>query len=95
MVSQVINHIQGYKVKQFLYHSDRKIIDFTSSDVFAFFLMFRGNRNDFTLIPPSFSKTNPVSKQYSPSSDAAFCGISAGALLFAFVPTIGSQVYVG
>ena len=33
----------------------------------------------------------PVSKQNSPRWDAAFCGITSGAILFAYVPQKGHQ----
>ena len=37
----------------------------------------------------------PVSKQYSPRWDATFCGVSSGAILFAYVLKIGRQAYMG
>ena len=35
-----------------------------------------------------------LSKQNSPRSDAAFCGVTSGAMLFAYVPQKGRQAYV-
>ena len=36
----------------------------------------------------SFFDETRVSKQNSPRSDAAFCGVTSGAILFAYVPGI-------
>ena len=33
-----------------------------------------------------FINENPLSKQNSPRWDAAFCGVTSGAILFAYVP---------
>ena len=37
----------------------------------------------------------PISKQWRPWSDGAFCGIWSGSALFASVPKIGRQAYMG
>ena len=37
----------------------------------------------------------PVSKQWRPWSDAAFCGVWSGSALSAFVPKMGCQAYIG
>ena len=52
--------------------------------------IFRGIRTNF-----SFFDEIPVSKQYRPRCDAVFCGVTSGAILFAYVPKIGRQAYVG
>ena len=41
---------------------------------------FRGSKNEFFL---SFIDENPLSKQNNPRQDAAFCGVTAGVMLFA------------
>ena len=43
----------------------------------------------------SFSDENHVSKQKSPRWDAAFCGDTSGAILFAYAPSKGRQAYMG
>ena len=47
--------------------------------------IFRGVRSDFYF---SFSFFNEISlcKQNSPRWDAAFCGVTSGAILFAYFP---------
>ena len=49
--------------------------------------ILRGYRNDLSFIP--FFNEIPLSKQNRPRSDAAFCGITSGALVFAYVPQKG------
>ena len=36
----------------------------------------------------------PLSKQNSPRLDAAFCGVTSGAILFAYVPLKGHQTCI-
>ena len=51
---------------------------------------FRGIRSDFI----QFFDENSLSKRNSPRWDAAFCGITSGAMLFAYVPLKGCQAYM-
>ena len=55
--------------------------------------IFRGHR-DLFFIFISFFDGNHVSKQNSPRLDSAFCGVTSGAILFAFFPYKGHQAYV-
>ena len=49
--------------------------------------IFRGVMSDFFfLFFISFIVEFPPSKQNSPRWDAAFCGVTSGAILFAYVP---------
>ena len=43
----------------------------------------------------SFFDENQNCKQNSPRWDAAFCGVTSGAVLFAYVPLKGRQAYMG
>ena len=47
--------------------------------------IFRGVGSDFYFFI-QFSDEIPLSKQDSPRWDAAFCGVTSGAILFAYVP---------
>ena len=47
--------------------------------------IFRGVKSDFYLFIKFFDDI-PLSKQNSPRWDAAFCGVTSGAILFAYVP---------
>ena len=47
--------------------------------------IFRGVRSDFLNFIQFFDENFP-SKQNSPRWDAAFCGVTSGAMLFAYVP---------
>ena len=47
--------------------------------------VFRGVRREFYFFIPFFDE-NFLSKQNSPRWDAAFCGVTSGAMLFAYVP---------
>ena len=47
--------------------------------------IFRGARSDFLFFIQFFDEI-PLSKQNSPRWDAAFCGVTSGAMLFAYVP---------
>ena len=47
--------------------------------------IFSGIRSNFSFFF-SFFDENQVSKQNSPRWDAAFCGVTSGAILFAYVP---------
>ena len=49
-----------------------------------FKLIFRGIRSNFSFF--SFFDEIHVSKLYSPRWDAAFCDVTSGAILFAYVP---------
>ena len=42
----------------------------------------------------SFFDKNHVNKQNSPRWDAAFCGVTSGAILFAYVHFKGHQAYM-
>ena len=42
-----------------------------------------------------FFDENHISKQNSPRWDAAFCGVTSGAILFAYVPYVERQAYMG
>ena len=53
---------------------------------------FREIRSDFELIQV-FNEISPR-KQDSPRGDAAFCGVTFGAILFAYVTKIGRQDYM-
>ena len=46
--------------------------------------IFRGIRSNFSFFI-SFFDENPVSKQNRPKWDAAFCGVTSGAILFAIL----------
>ena len=48
-------------------------------------LTFRGIRSNFSFLFHFFDEYT-VSKQNSPRWDAAFCGVTSGAILFAYVP---------
>ena len=54
--------------------------------------VFRGFRCDFTCLSFYFDEIS-LSKQNSPRWDASFCGVTSGAILFAYVPQKGRQVY--
>ena len=56
--------------------------------------IFRGIRSDLFIFY-SFFDENHVSKQNSPRWDAAFCGVTSAAILFAYVPQKGCQAYMG
>ena len=43
----------------------------------------------------SFFDGNQNSKENSPRWDAAFCGVTSGGILFAYVPLKGRQAYMG
>ena len=47
--------------------------------------IFRGVGSDFLFFIQFFDEI-PLSKQNSPRWDAAFCGFTSGAILFAYVP---------
>ena len=63
---------------------------FTALSIGSTFIC-RGVRSDFFLIFISFFYEIPLSKQNSPRWDAAFCGGTSGAMLFAYVPQKGHQ----
>ena len=52
--------------------------------------IFRGVRNDFYFFISFFDEIS-LCKQNSPRWDAAFCGVTSGAILFAHVPQKGQQ----
>ena len=56
-------------------------------------LVFRGIRINIFISMSFFDKIQ-VSKQNSPSWDAAFCGVTSGAIPFAYVAKIGHQAYM-
>ena len=57
--------------------------------------IYRGIMSVFVFIFTSFFYENPVSKQNSPRWEAAFCGVTSGAILFAYVTEKGRQAYMG
>ena len=52
--------------------------------------IFRGVRSDFYFFI-SFFDVISLCKKNSPGWDAAFCGVTSGAMLFAYVPQKGRQ----
>ena len=52
--------------------------------------IFRGVMSDYEFLSRFFDEI-PPSKQNSPRWDAAFCGVTSGAMLFAYVPSKGRQ----
>ena len=54
----------------------------------------RGIGNEFFIFI-SFFDENHVSKQNSLRWDAGFCGVTSGAILFAYVTLKGRQAYMG
>ena len=57
-------------------------------------LSFLGALGYFFICISVFDKIHE-SKQNSPRWDAAFCGVTSGAILFAYVPLKGRQAYMG
>ena len=49
--------------------------------------------SDFLILIPFFDEFL-LTKQNSPLWDAAFCGVTSGAILFAYVPQKGRQAYI-
>ena len=62
-------------------------------DEFTF--IFRSIVSIFFYFFISFFDEFPVNKQNSPRSDTAFCGVTSGDILFAYVPLKGRQAYMG
>ena len=75
-----MNHFNPYLTNGFFhrYHLDESIF------------IFRSVRSDFCFFFISFFDEFSLSKQNSPRWDAAFCGVTSGAILFAY----GRQAYM-
>ena len=56
--------------------------------------IFRGIRSIFFLLFIQFTDENSLSKQYSPRWDATLCGVTSGAMLFAYVNLFSLLLFI-
>ena len=73
-VGELVAAINPYLMNRFSHHYHLESI-----------FIFRGIRSDFYFLSLFFDKIT-LCKQNCPRWDAAFCGVSSGAILFVYVP---------